>query len=305
MNSKQLQYVLAIAKERNFSQAAQRFKISQPALSKQIISLEEELGIKLFDRSTTPLSLTPAGEFFVQKAKKLLFEEETLIKAIEQYKNGYKGKLTIGIAPFRSLYLMPQTVLAIKEKFPDIQLVIKEHGLELLEKGLLEGHYDFAIMNLPVAETDFEVIPLEEDSVVLAVPNNLLHLVDTETKWQKPGMIDLSYCKKLPFVVLGQNQEMRRLFENLCAKAEIEPNIFVEVTGVTTAREMVRAGLAAALLPKQFLRKEIENENITLFGLGQTEYSRQPAVVLRRGQFVSEYAEFAIELLKKQDKKTV
>ncbi len=299
MNSKQLQYVITLAKELNFSQAAQRFKISQPALSKQIISLEEELGIKLFDRSTTPLSVTPAGEFFIQKAKKLLFEEETLIKSIEQYKNGEKGKLTIGIAPFRSLYLMPRIVLEIKKKFPDIQLVIKENGLQLLQKGLLEGQYDFAIMNLPVDEAEFEVVPLEEDSVVLAVPNRLLHLVEAENKGQKSGRIDLAECKKLPFVVVGQNQEMRKLFENLCAKANIEPNIFVEVTGVTTAREMVKGGIAAALLPKQFLQREAENEDITLFELNQTEYSRQPAIVLRRGQFVSKYAEFAIELLKK------
>lgn len=294
MNSKQLQYVLALAEERNFSQAAQRFKISQPALSKQVIALEQELGIKLFDRSTTPLSLTPAGEFFVQKAKRLLFEEETLIKAIEQYKNGDKGKLTIGIAPFRSLYLMPQIVLAIKEKFPDIQLAIREHGLERLEKGLLEGQYDFAIMNLPIDETDFEVIPLEEDSVVLAVPNRLLHLIDQE----KTNEIDLADCKNLPFVVVGQSQEMRKLFDKLCSKAKIEPNIFIEVTSVTTAREMVKSGVAAALLPKQFLQREAESENITLFNLKQTEYSRQPAVVLRRGQFVSKYAEFAIELFK-------
>lgn len=301
MNSKQLQYVLALAEELNFSQAAQRFQISQPALSKQIISLEEELGIKLFDRGTTPLSVTPAGEFFIQKAKRLLFEEENLIKAMEQYKSGENGKLTIGIAPFRSLYVMPRIVSKIKERFPQLQLVLEEHGLAQLQKGLIDGHYDFAIMNLPVDEAGFDVIPLSPDTLVVAVPNRLLHLVEIK----KTGRIDLADCKNLPFVSVGQNQEMRKLFEKLCAKADIEPNIFVEVTGITTAREMVKEGIAAALLPKQFLQREAENENITLFDLEQTEYSRQPAIVFRHGQYVSKYAEFAIELLTKEDKKTV
>ena len=300
MNARQLQYVITLAEVCNFSQAAEKLKISQPALSKQIIALENELGIKLFDRGTTPLYLTPAGEFFVEKAKRLLFEEENLLKTMDRYKNGESGTLTIGIAPFRSLYVMPQIVSKVKEKFPDIKIVLKEHGLAHLQKGLSEGRYDFAIMNLPVDETDFEVIPLEADSIVLAVPNRLLQLIETEKISEKSGLVDLADCKRLPFVVVGQSQEMRKLFEKLCAKSEIEPNIFVEVTGVTTAREMVREGIAATLLPKQFLQKEAKSADITLFDLKQTEYSRQPAIVLRRGQFVSKYAEFAMELLKSE-----
>ncbi|MBR5156077.1 MAG: LysR family transcriptional regulator [Clostridia bacterium] len=300
MNSKQLQYAVALAKVRNFSQAAQEFKISQPAFSKQIIALESELGVKLFDRNTMPLSLTSAGEFFIQKAKRLLFEEDNLIKTIEKYKIGEHGKLTIGIAPFRSLYVMPKVVATLKEKFPCLKIVLEEHGLADLQKGLLEGLYDFAIMNLPVDEAEFEVIPMEEDSIVLAVPNNLLRFVNIDKFGENTKEVDLTECKDLPFVVLGEAQELRKLFDRLCAKAQIEPNIFVEVTGVTTAREMVREGIAAALLPKQFLQREAENADITIFEVKQNEYVRQPAIVLRRGQYVSKYAEFTIQLLKEE-----
>lgn len=296
MNSKQLKYIITLAETRNFSQAAQNLNISQPAFSKHIISVENEFGIKLFDRGSNPLSLTPAGEFFVQKAKQFLIEEEKVIKKIEEYKSGETGVLTIGIPPFRSLYLLPGIIGKIKHKFPKIQVVIKEHGLEQLKKELSEGLYDFAIMNLPVEETDFEVIPLEKDTIVLAVPNNLIGNIDNIKKGNK---IDLADCKKLPFVVLGKNQEMRNLFEKMCAKAGLNPEIFVEVTGITTAREMVRAGVAATLLPKQFLSAEPESGNITLFELVQYEDTRQPAVVFRRGQYLSKYAQYAIEILKK------
>lgn len=295
MNSRQLQYAVILAEHRNFSKAAQELKISQPAFSKQIIALENELGLKLFERGTTPLSLTLAGEFFIEKAKKLLFEEEKLLKILEDYKAGETGKLTIGVAPFRSLYLMPELVKKIKEKFPKLQLVLEEHGLEELQKGLLEGLYDFAIMNLPVDESEFEIIPLEADEIVLVIPNRLLPLVDAK----KGDRVTLADCEKLPFVVVGKNQEMRKLFDSLCAKANVQPEVFVEVTGVTTAREMVREGVAATLLPRQFLQREAKTEDITLLELQQTEYSRQPAIVLRRGQYVSKYAEFAIGLLKK------
>ena len=297
MNSKQMQDAVALGRVCNFSQAAQEFDMSQPVFSKQIIALENELGVKLFDRSTTPLSLTAAGEYFVQKAKKLLFEQENMLKTMEKYKSGDVGKLTIGVAPFRSLYVMPDIVAAVKERFPQVHITLCELGLSYLQKGLREGLYDFAIMNLPVDETEFDVIPLEADSVVLAVPQQLVHLIDCNESAEKVSMED---CKKLPFVTVGRNQEMRKLFDNLCAKANVEPEIFVEVTGITTAREMVKKGLAAAVLPKQFLKSESENSDIKMFEIEHSEYVRQPAVVVVKNQYVSDYAKFAIELLKER-----
>ncbi len=295
MNSKQLQYAVVLARVRNFSLAAEELGITQPAFSKQIIALENQLGIKLFERGTSPILLTAAGEFFVEKAKRLLFEQETLLRTMEGYKNGDNGKLTIGIAPFRSLYVMPQLVRDIKKKFPQVNISLQEYGLEQLEKGLREGLYDFAIMNLPVDDPNFEVIPLEADSLVLAVPEGMVKLIKSVKESGKVGLAD---CEDLPFVVVGQNQEMRKLFDRLCVKAGVEPEIFVEVTGVTTAREMVRAGLAATLLPRQFMQSETEHSSVVLFELEQDEYVRQPAVVMMRNQYVSKYAEFAIKLLK-------
>ncbi len=294
MNSKQLQYALVLARVQNFSRAAQELNITQPAFSKQIIALENELGVKLFDRESNPLSLTPAGEFFVKKAKNILFEQETLIKAMGKYKSGESGKLTIGIAPFRSLYVMPRVVAAVKERFPEVHISLQEYGLSQLRKGLTEGLYDFAVMNLPVDEAVFDVIPLEADSLVLAVPEGLTGLIEGDNE---RSFVDLADCKKLPFAVVGQNQEMRKLFDRLCSKAGLDPEIYVEVTGVTTLGEMVRSGLAAGVLPKQFAKME-EGDAVKFFELKQDKQIRRPAVVTVRGQYISEYAEYAIKLLK-------
>ena len=76
MNYRQLQYAIALSETRNFSQVADKLKISQPALSKQILSLENDLGVKLFDRSTVPLTVTPAGEHLIREAKELLYRED-------------------------------------------------------------------------------------------------------------------------------------------------------------------------------------------------------------------------------------
>lgn len=292
MNTRQLQYAVLLSQVLNYSQAADQLGISQPSLSKQILSLESELGVKLFDREHTPLRLTSAGEYFIPKAKEMIYREGQLYKAMAQYESGENGRLVIGVTPFRSLYLMPELVKKIKDKFPGVQVVLHEAGSAQLKKEATEGYYDFAILNLPLDESVLDVVPLEPDTLVLAVPDTMLDLLPHDRK-----EIDFSEAKELPFVVLRKSQELRQLFDKLCSASDIEPQIAVEVVGVTTAWAMAQSGVGAALLPLQFVRNEHFDSGLTLFTIRNNSYARQPAIVTRRGQFISEYARYAMELL--------
>jgi len=296
MNSKQLQYVIQLSKSRNFSQAAQVLQLSQPALSKQIMSLEKELGVKLFDRDSTPLTLTPAGEEFVRSAQELIYKEEQLNRTMERYRSGQAGRLVIGISPFRSLYLLPEVLKKVKQRFPGVQIDLHEYASGILRKDAAEGKYDFAIVNLPVNESVLDATPIEQDTLVLAVPKQLLHLLPSVPEGDL-SQIDLADCKDLPFIVISQAQEMRKLFNRLCARAEIHPGIAMEVVGVTTAWAMMRAGIGATLLPLQFVKNEIFDVDVALFTIKDNIYTRQPVIVVRRGQRLSESAQYAIDLL--------
>lgn len=296
MNSRQLQYAIKLSDTRNFSQVAEQLNISQPALSKQILSLEQELGVRLFDRSTIPLSLTPAGEYFIQSAKELLYREDQLRRSMEDFKSGQRGNLVIGISPFRSLYLIPHIAKKVREKYPGIQIVLHEAGSDQLRKEAAEGKYDFAIVNLPVDESVLDVTPIEPDTLVLAVPKSMLDKLPPVSGSGLP-QIDLADCRELPFIVVGQSQEMRRLFDKLCASADFHPNIAAEVVGVSTAWSMAHAGVGATLLPLQFAVNMSSDDALVFFTLKSSTQSRQPAVITRRGQYLSPYAEYAIRLL--------
>lgn len=295
MNSRQLQYAIALSRTRNFSQVAEQLNITQPALSKQILNLEAELGVKLFDRNTSPLTLTSAGEHFIREARDLLYKEDQLLRSMERFKSGEAGQLTIGITPFRCSYMIADVVQKVRKEYPGIQVKLHEAGSAVLRKEAAEGKYDFAVVNLPVDESIFEITPLEPDRLVLAVPAGLRHLLPEEIP---ESGLDFSCCRTLPFVVVGQNQEMRRLFDNLCAAADFIPDIAAEVISLTTAWTMARAGVAATLLPSQFLRSGYLDDQLLSYPLKNAVYSRQPVVVTRRGQYVSEAAAFAIESLK-------
>lgn len=297
MNTRQLQYVIELAKSLNFSQAAEKLGISQPALSKQVLHLEEELGIKLFDRATTPMKLTPAGKQFVSGAQEMLYQEDLLLRSMEEFRAGTRGQLVIGVSPFRSLYLIPPMIQRFREAYPNVQVVLREVGSDLLREEAAEDAYDFAIVNLPVDETVLDVICLEPDTLMLALPKTM-----AATLPPIEGALDIKYCRDLPFVAVGQAQEMRQLLETLCQNAGFHPQIAMEVVGISTAWAMTCAGIGATLVPRQFAESGTVPDSVVLLPLQNSVRTRQPVIVYRRGRPLSEYASFAIRLLSEQAK---
>lgn len=296
MNTRQLQYAIMLSKTLNFSQVAEQLGISQPSLSKQILTLENELGVKLFDRNHSPMTLTPAGEYFVINAQELLYRQDQLLKSLSKYKSGETGQIIIGVTPFRSQYLMPEIVRKFRERYPNVKVILHEVNSNQLKKEALEGLCDFAIINLPVDTSALEVIPLEPDTLVLAVPNSLTDkLPKVKSNILSPE--DFAKTDKIPFITLGPGQELRQLFDNICLSADLYPDIATEVVGVTTAWSMAKSGVGATLLPLQFVKNQFFDENLTLYTLKHSLYSRQPAIVRRKDQYLSPYAEYAIELL--------
>jgi len=213
-----------------------------------------------------------------------------------------RGKLVIGISPFRSLYLVKNLCKAVREKYPNVKIVLNEHPSDQLRKLASEGKFDFAVVNLPVDESVLDIRLIEQDTLVLVVPKSMLSLIK-----YSPGetfnLVDFKDCKKLPFIVLGPSQEMHHLFKKICSTAEIQPNIAMEVVGITTAWTMAHNGLGATLLPYQFVKSMNYNDEVELF-IPKCEMNiRQPAIITRRGQYLPEYAKYAIDILSGEVKK--
>ncbi len=296
MNSKQLEYALRLSKTLSFSLTAEEFKISQPALSKQISNLEKKLGVELFDRRKNPISLTAAGEYFFEEIENLLYQEEQLHRSMQDFNSKKRGKLVIGISPFRSLYLVSNLCKKLKEKYPDVKIVLNEYSSDHLRRLASEGKVDFAIVNLPVDESLFDIKLIEQDTLVLVVPKSMLHLIK-HSPGEKLPSLDFKDCKKLPFIVVSPTQEMHHLFKKICSTAEIQPDISMEVVGITTAWTMAQNGLGATLLPLQFVKSMNYNDEVELFIPKCETNIRQPAIITRHGQYLPEYAKYAIDIL--------
>ncbi len=142
MELRHLRYFVAVAEELNFRKASDRLHISRPALSKQVKDLEEEIAVRLLDRDTVSVSLTQAGEVFLEDARKLLLHAENSVARAKEAQSGHRGKLRIGSVGIIATDFLPRTLKLFHQKFPGVELTFVEmlpaEQLDALKEGRID-----------------------------------------------------------------------------------------------------------------------------------------------------------------------
>ncbi|MBC3918086.1 LysR family transcriptional regulator [Undibacterium sp. CY18W] len=156
MELKRLRHVVALADERNFARAAERVHLSQSALSRSIQAAEAELQVQLFDRGTTEVSPTPAGSFFIERARKLLFDSRCLERDIDLYRKKQIGHLAIGVGPFPAATLLPLLMPELRQQYATVSLRVEVNNWEYLAQHLRSEELDFFV-------ADTRELPPDED----------------------------------------------------------------------------------------------------------------------------------------------
>jgi len=152
MTFTQLEYIVALDTHRHFALAAEQCFVTQPTLSMQINKLEQELGVKIFDRSKQPVLPTVAGVEIIEKARKILADRNELLENIQSKKDVVKGELRIGIIPTLAPYLLPLFVHSLTKRFPELKLKVSELTTQSLIIHLREGRIDVGILVTPLQE---------------------------------------------------------------------------------------------------------------------------------------------------------
>ena len=149
MTIQQLRYIIALDKERHFARAADACIVSQPGLTIQLKNLEEEIGVKIFDRNKVPLKPTVLGEQIINKAKKILREVHEMQNFIISEKNALAGNINVGVIVTLSPYVMPDFIQEMRKIAPQLHLTIKEGSTLSLLNDLEAGIIDIALMATP------------------------------------------------------------------------------------------------------------------------------------------------------------
>ncbi len=172
MTITQFQYVLAVAKYRNFTTAAENSYVTQPTLSMQIQKLEEELGVLIFDRSKKPLQITEIGEDIIKQAQIIVNESERMSDIVAQQKGVIGGEFRLGIIPTVSSTLLPMFLSNFINKYPKVRLKIEEQNTDTILENITNGSLDAAILATPLQLSHIVEKPLFYEPFVAYIPDN-------------------------------------------------------------------------------------------------------------------------------------
>ena len=160
-----MKYVYEVYKERSFSNAARNLYISQPALSGMIKKIEKNIGMPLFDRSTTPIQLTECGKKYIKTAEKIMSLEDEFAYYVGKQDELKTGRLTVGSTYLFSSFVLPKYIKKFKASYPDVKVSLFEGNSNLLEKKLANGELDFVVDNYLLDEKVYDRISMMKDMI--------------------------------------------------------------------------------------------------------------------------------------------
>ena len=242
MTFEQLSYFIAIVENDTFFDAACEMNISQSSLSKQIMKLEKELDLTLFDRTTRSATLTQAGEFFYNEAKQLIEHYKLTLENIQIFKSLHENKLHIAVLPIQTQYNLNALFNSFRKENPDIKLQITEVEDDRLIEGISKNEYDLIIARETMFDkSKFKTYPLAKDELIVAI--------SSEHKLSQRDKLTLDDIKNENFILMNPYTSIYQLCINKLKENNIDANI------IRTARTESIIGSVAinegiSLLPK-------------------------------------------------------
>lgn len=297
MHLKEQSYILTLERYRNFSKAADALGISQPAISTFLTNLEKSLDTQLFDRSAKPMVLTDAGKLYVETARKMMKLKDEFDLELAQLVKGHAARIHIGVQHIRAPHMVPSLTVAIHRTFPDLEVVFHENSGDILYKMLETGQVDLLLTNTRHPLADMEMIPLMEERLLFAVPENhplaeRFRVVDGPYPW-----IDLSLFQEETFLLPPPSHSTRyytdRLFQALGWFPE-RVNIYSQTE---TAFQMISAGCGVGFVLESYLSYFQLGRLPKLFVVGRPPVAAHFSVIYPRERYQSLWFRNLLEML--------
>jgi DNA-binding transcriptional LysR family regulator len=257
MNDRELLYVKTIAETKSISKAAKKLYIAQPSLSQAIQKIEDDIGTKLFLRNHDGMKLTLAGEKYYITAKEILNIYNDFKNEVTYINDLKRGRVTFGITSYLATYLLPKLMPEFVEKYPNIEVYIMEENSTMLEKSLLNGSIDFAIMHKsPLSEKSsiFYDVVFKDSFLIVTKKNHLLSshkIIDEKLPYP---ILDINLFKDEKFILVEKDKRIRQVSDLIFSVSEFNPNISLVVKSFETARRLASTGFGVTIVPKNYIK---------------------------------------------------
>ncbi len=283
LNTYTLHYFFVTAQHLSFSKAAKHLYITQPALSKQIQQLEDQLQVKLFDRSRRSVRLTEAGQVLMEQCRDVFDSLSRLEKAIGLFRTEVRGSLHIAAVPSVGNYLLPDFLKRFSSQFPQIKLhtVVKPVD-EIAEMVRIED-VDFGLMNLETVPHELKAVDMGRRNMVFICSNHC----ERPCKHQKKDEMRIEDLEDCHLMTFDRNTTSRRLLDGLLREKNIKLDIFFESENVNILKQMVLRGMGGALVPEYSIGSDNEGERLRVKPLKENRLSFPLRLYYNKNLFLS------------------
>lgn len=242
INLVMLRLFLRVAATTSFSEASRLENVSQPALSRTIRLLEDQLGVRLFDRDTRNVRLTASGEELLPIAERLIVDYDIAFGELAQTFQGQRGRVVLGALPSAAAVILPQIVAQFHQKRPHVEVIVRDDLSDLLLQQLEDRRIDFAVTIEPEAcdRLHFEHL-LSDDFVVVFRPGDA---------FDQEGSLRWEELEGRPLISMAPQSSVRRMADAVLAKVGISAKPLYECAHLATVGGLIMAGLGVSVLPR-------------------------------------------------------
>ena len=259
MTSRELLYVKTIADEKSITRAAQKLYLTQPSLSHCVMNIERQLGTRLFRRTSGGLVLTYAGEKYYRMACEVLRVYAAFESEISEESELIRGRITLGITNYLACDLLPRMLPRFHREHPGIELRVIEETTDELEKSLLSGRLDFAIMHTGAGDGASEDPGLahevlRRDPFLLLAPQDHPHAHEASIRGE--GMLpelDPAHLSGEPFLMITRGQRIRHVADRVLHQAGVTPHIVFTSRNYETLRRLCAEGMGYTFVPEHYV----------------------------------------------------
>jgi LysR family hydrogen peroxide-inducible transcriptional activator len=276
MEVHQLRYFCAVAETGSFTRAAEREQVAQPSLSQQIMKLEEELGVRLFDRLGRSVRLTDLGQIFLPRARAILMELRAAKEEVAEKQSSVSGPLCVGVIPTIAPYFLPARVSLFLRKYPRAAITVVEDVTVRLVDRLRAGLVDLALMALPTRGHDLECFPLHTERLFAILPKH--------HPMARKRSLTIKDLRQEPFLLLREDHCFRETAIEVCKHARVMPQIVFESGQFSSIMAMVGAGLGISIVPEMALE---DRPDCSAVLISDERAARTVGVATLKGRFLS------------------
>jgi DNA-binding transcriptional LysR family regulator len=287
MDFDQIETFLEVARLNSFSRAAERRFRTQPAISSQIRSLEEEVGDKLLDRSGGKVSVTASGKLFQKFAEDMLASRKAMLTGIAETERVPRGEIVVGANEGTCLHILPEVFAEFKKLYPDVGVNIKRADYAKILQSVIDNSVDFGIVSLPVTDTRLTVVLIHRDElVIIAPPKHAL---------AKMKSASVAEAAKFPLVVpkIGHTRDA---LDKLFYKRKLKPRYTMELDSSELLKRFVAAGAGVGFIARSNVLEDVRANALAVLPISDAKIRRDLALVFHKDKTLSRAARAFIDI---------